>query len=58
MCALCDVHTTYSLMESDWNHLFRDVVLDSFNNASRDEDNNLDQIYESEYVRTIFIVIL
>ena len=32
-------------MPSDWNSFCRDVVVDSFNIASRDEDNILDQIY-------------
>ena len=27
---------------------WEDVVLDSFNNASRDEDNILDQIYKKQ----------
>ena len=30
----------YSLMQSDWNNFSGDVVLDSFNKASRDEDKN------------------
>ena len=32
-----------------------DVVLNSFNKASRDEDNILDRVYKSKYVR-IFIM--
>ena len=44
-------------MQSDGNSFCGDVVLDSFNNASRDEDNILDQIYASKYVRIIFMVI-
>ena len=35
-----------------------DVVLDSVNNDSRDDDNILDQIYKSKYVLIIFIMIL
>ena len=35
----------YSLMLSDGNRFFGDVVLDSFNKESRDEDIILDQIY-------------
>ena len=31
-------------MQSDRNTFYGDVVLDSFNKASRDEDNILDQI--------------
>ena len=32
-------------MQSDGNSFLGDVVLDSFNKASRDEDSILDQIY-------------
>ena len=32
-------------MQSDANSILGDVVLDTFNNISRDEDNILDQIY-------------
>ena len=32
-------------MQSYANSFWADVVLDSFNNVSRDEDNILDQIY-------------
>ena len=32
-------------MQSDGNSFCGDVVLDSFNKESRDEDNILDQIY-------------
>ena len=42
----------------DGNSISRDVVLDSFNRAYLDEFNILDQIYESKYVRNIFILIL
>ena len=35
----------YSLMQSDGNIFCGDVVLYSFNKASRDEENILDQIY-------------
>ena len=34
-----------------------DVDLDSCNNASRDEDNILDQIYKYKYVRNIITMI-
>ena len=33
---------TYSVMQSDWNSVCGDVVLDSFNMACRDEDSILD----------------
>ena len=35
-----------------------DVVLDSLNKTSRDEDNILDKIYKSKYVRIIIMMIL
>ena len=35
----------YSVMQADGNIFCRDVFLESFNKASRDEDNILDQIY-------------
>ena len=35
----------YSVTQSYANSFLRDVVLDTFNNVSRDEDNILDQIY-------------
>ena len=44
-------------MQSDGNAFCGDVVFYNFIKASRDEDNNLDQIYKSKYVR-IFIMII
>ena len=41
----------YSVMQSDVNSLGGDVVLNSFNKASRYEDNILDQVYKNNYVR-------
>ena len=38
----------YSVMQSDRNSSCGDVVLDSFNKASRDEDNILDQTYRGK----------
>ena len=35
----------YSVTQSYANSLWGDVVLDTFNNISRDEDNILDQMY-------------
>ena len=35
---------------------FGDVVSKHFNQTSRDEDNILDQIYQSNYVRIIIVV--
>ena len=43
-------------MQSDWNSFSGHVV--SFNMGSRDEDNILDQIKESIYVRIIIMMIL
>ena len=45
-------------MQSDWNGFYGDVILDSFDKASRDEDNILDQIYNSKYVRIIIMMTL
>ena len=44
-------------MQSGENSFYRDVVSDSFNKTSRDEDNILDQIYESKYVWSIIMMI-
>ena len=46
-----------SVMQSDGNIFSGDFVLDSFNKASRDVDNILDQIYRSKCVRIINIKI-
>ena len=48
----------YSVMQSDGNGFDGDVVSDSFNKASRDEDNLLDKIYNSKYIRLIIMMIL
>ena len=48
----------YSVMQSDGKSFGGDVVSNSFNKTFRDEDNNLDQIYKSKYVRIIFMMIL
>ena len=45
-------------MQSDRNSFCGDVVLESFNKASRNEDNFLDQIYESKYGRIFIMMIL
>ena len=42
------------MMQSDGNSF----VLNSFNKASRDEDNILDQVYKSKYVRIFIMMIL
>ena len=48
------VRVPYSVMQSDGNSFCANVVLNSFNKASRDENKISDQIYKSKYVRTIF----
>ena len=48
----------YSVMQSDRNSFGGDVVSDSFNKPFRDEENILDQIYESKCVRIILVMIL
>ena len=40
-------------MQSDGQSFGKDVVLNSFNKASRDEENILDQVYERKYVRIL-----
>ena len=44
------IQGTYSVMQSDGISFSGDVVSDSFNNTSRDEDNILDLKYRSIYV--------
>ena len=43
----------YSVIKSDLNSFCGDVLFDSFNKTSRDENNVLDQIYESKHVLDI-----
>ena len=45
-------------MQSDGNSFYGDFVLNSFNKAYRDEDNNLDKVYISKYVRIFIMMIL
>ena len=45
-------------MQSDGNSFGGHVVLNSLKKASRDEENILDQVYESKYVRIFIIMIL
>ena len=44
----------YSVMQSDVNGFQGDVVLDSFNIASRDEDNVFNQIYKNQICSDFF----
>ena len=48
----------YSVIQSDGNGICGDVVSDSFNKASRDADNFLDQMYQNKYVRIFIMMIL
>ena len=45
-------------MQSYGNSFCGDVVSDSLKKTLRDEDNILDQIYKSKYVRIIIMMIL
>ena len=45
-------------MQSDGNSFSGDVVLDSFNKASRDAETILEQVDESKYVKIFIIMIL
>ena len=45
-------------MQSDGNSFYGDVISDSFNKTSPDEDNISKQIYEGKYVRIIILMIL
>ena len=48
----------YSVMQSDaWNSFGGDAVSEKFNKTCRDEDNILEQIYKSKYVRIIIMMI-
>ena len=48
----------YSVMHSHRNSFCGDVVSDSSNKTSRDEENILEQICESKYARIIILMIL
>ena len=45
-------------MQSDGNSSCWDVVSDSFNKTYRDEDNILNQVYQSKYVLISIMMIL
>ena len=45
---------TYSVTLSYANSFWRDVVFESFNNVSRDEDNILDQIYQKQMCQDFY----
>ena len=47
----------YSVIQSDGNSFWCDVVLENFKKTSQDEDNIFYQIYESKYVRIIIMMI-
>ena len=44
-------------MQSDGSSFCGNIISDSFNMTSQDEDNNLDQMYQSKYVRIIIMLI-
>ena len=46
------------MVQSYGNSFCGDVVLNSFKKASQDEDNILDQVYKSKYVRIFIMMIL
>ena len=48
----------YSVMQSDGNSFYGDVVSESFKKTSRDVDKILDQTYKSKYIRIIIMMIL
>ena len=48
--------TLYRVMQSHSNNFLGDVVLNSFNNASRDEDNIVDQIYKSVIMKNLTFI--
>ena len=52
------MNSNYSVMQSDGKGFGGDVVSDSFNKTSRDEDNILYNIYKSKYVRITMMNIL
>ena len=49
---------TNSVLKSDGNSFYVDVVSDSFNKASTDEDNILEQTYRRRYARIFIMKIL
>ena len=49
--------TVYSVTQSYANSFWGDVVLDTFNNVSRDEDNILDQIYKKQICPNFILMI-
>ena len=53
-----DIWLHYSVMQSDGYSFCRDVVLDSCNKTSWDENRIFDQIYKIKYVRIIIMMIL
>ena len=58
MCLNSHMFSIYSVTQSYANSFLGDVVLDSFNNLSRDEDNILEKIYKSKYLQIFIMIIL
>ena len=52
------IFVIYSVMQSDGNSFFGDVVSYSFNKNSQNVDNILYQIYKNKYFRIIIVIIL
>ena len=53
-----NIQNCYTVMQSDRNTFNGDVVLDSFNKVSREEDNILDQKYKKQILRIFIMKIL
>jgi hypothetical protein len=51
-------HYIYTVMQSNWNAFYKDVVLDSFNKASSDDGYILDQNTKIKYFRIFNMQIL
>ena len=47
--------TNYSVTQSYANNFWGDVVLDNFNNVSRDANNILDQIYTKQICSDFYV---
>ena len=54
---VCKNYLNYSITRSYANSFWGYVVLETFNNVSRDEDNILDQIYIKQIVRIYIMMI-
>ena len=50
--------TRQNIPVTDENSFGGDVVLDSFNKATQEEDNILEKVYHSKYVRIILMILI